>query len=231
MREITLITGTRKGIGKYLAHYYVKQGHIVIGCSREEIDWELENYHHIKGDVTNENDVKEIFKFVKDEFGYLDNLINNAGIASMNHFILTPLDTVKNIFNTNFFGSFLFCREAAKLMLKRKHGRIINFTTVASQIELEGESIYAASKEAIKNFTKIIARELATYNITVNSIGPTPVETDLIKSVPKDKMERLLSQQAIKRYGVMEDISNVIDFYLSTKSSFVTGQNIYLGGV
>jgi len=230
-KKITLITGTRKGIGKYLAEYYVAQGHQVIGCSRSAIDWELENYEHIEADVSNEAEVKSLFSQVRKKYKKIDNLINNAGIASMNHIMLTPLQTVNNILNTNVIGTFLFCREAAKLMIKQKQGRIVNFTTVATPLKLEGEAIYAASKAAIKSLTEVMAREYAEFGITVNAIGPTPIDTDLIKSVPQDKMDRLVARQAIQRKGLMRDVSNVIDFYLEEKSDFITGQNIYLGGV
>lgn len=230
-RPITLITGTRKGIGKYLAEHYVRQGHLVIGCSRKEPDWSLEGYEHFQVDVSDEVGVKRLFSFIRKKYGRLDHLINNAGIASMNHFILTPVSTVTQILNTNVVGTFLFSREAAKLMQKKGFGRIINFTTVAAPLKLEGESIYAASKAAVISFTEVIAKELSSYGITVNSIGPTPIETDLIRSVPKEKLETLLDKQAIKRYGTVEDVANAVDFFLKTESSFITGQTLFLGGV
>lgn len=230
-QEIMLVTGTRKGIGKSLVEYYVEQGYYVVGCSRGEVDYKLENHSHLVADVSNENEVRKVFSFIREKFGKLDILINNAGIASMNHIMLTPLSTVTNILNTNMIGTFLFCREAAKLMSKNKFGRIVNFTTVATPLKLEGEAIYAASKAAVHSFTEVSARELAPLNITVNSIGPTPVDTDLIKSVPEDKMQRLISRQAIPRKGTVEDIINVIDFFISNRSDFITGQNIFLGGV
>lgn len=230
-QPITLITGTRKGIGKYLAEYYIAKGHSVIGCSRDSADWSLPGYTHVRADVTDETAVRELFAGIRREHGRLHNLINNAGIASMNHTLLTPMSTVHSIVGTNLFGTFLFSREAAKLMSKALYGRIVNFTTVATPLKLEGEAIYAASKAAVKSLTEVMARELASYRITVNAVGPTPVPTDLIRSVPQSKMQRLLERQAIPRFGQMEDVSNVIDFFLSPQSGFVTGQNIYLGGV
>ena len=115
--------------------------------------------------------------------------------------------------------------------MKQKSGRIVNFTTIATPLSLEGEAIYASSKSAIENLTQTISKELATFNITVNAIGPTPIETDLIKAVPKDKIEDLLNKQTIKRFGTFEDIKNVINFFIDKKSDFITGQIIYLGGV
>ena len=228
---VTLITGTRKGIGKFLVEHYVARGHQVVGCSRSDIDWELPGYRHFVADVIDEATAKTIFSHIRRDYGRLDNLINNAGIASMNHTMLTPLATVEQILDINVVGSFLFAREAAKLMSTRKYGRIVNFTTVATPLKLEGEAIYAASKAAVKSLTEVMARELAAFGITVNAVGPTPIETDLIRSVPQDKMQRLLARQAIARFGEMADVANVVDFFISEHSGFVTGQNIYLGGV
>lgn len=229
--QVMLITGTRKGIGRFLSEYYLDKGYRVMGVSRSESDLSSENYTHFCADVADEKNIKQMFADIRKSHGRLDVLINNAGIASMNHSLLTPLKTVNKILNTNVIGTFLLCREAAKLMKKKKFGRIVNFSTVATPLKLEGEAIYAASKAAIVSLTEILSREFADYGITVNAVGPTPVKTDLIKAVPKDKIDRLLARQAINRFGMFEDIGNVIDFYIREESSFVTGQNIYLGGI
>jgi 3-oxoacyl-[acyl-carrier protein] reductase len=231
MRKVMLITGTRKGIGKELAESYLNSGFNVIGCSRGVGTIENNNYRHFELDVSDEKAVVKMVRTTKKEFGRIDILLNNAGIASMNHFLTTSFSTAQNIFNTNFLGTFIFSREVSKVMMKQKFGRIVNYTTVASALRLEGEAIYAASKGAIENFTQTISKEVAPYNITVNAIGPTPVETDLIKAVPKDKIQDLLDKQAIKRFGTFEDIKNVIDFFIDERSDFITGQVVYLGGV
>lgn len=116
-------------------------------------------------------------------------------------------------------------------MKKQQYGRIVNFSTVAVPLKLDGEAIYAASKAAIVTLTQVMAKEFGEAGITVNAIGPTPVETDLIKNVPRDKINRLLSMQSIKRFGTFADIANVIDFYLRKESNFITGQVTYLGGI
>jgi 3-oxoacyl-[acyl-carrier protein] reductase len=228
---VTLISGTRKGIGKFLAEHYVRHGHRVIGCSRGDIDWTLDGYTHYIADVTDEKAVKRLFAEVRRTYGRLDHLINNAGIAAMNHCLLTPLSTVHKVLDTNVVGTFLFSREAAKLMKNNGYGRIVNFTTVAVQLKLEGEAIYVASKSAILALTEVLARELAEFGITVNAVGPVPVQTDLIRAVPREKIDRLLARQAIPRFGTCEDIANVIDFFLKEESGFITGQNLFLGGV
>ncbi len=230
-KKVILITGTRKGIGRYLAEFYSKKNYQIIGCSRNDIDYKLKNYEHFCLDICNEKDVKKMFRKIRKNYGRLDCLINNAGIASMNHSLLTTMDTVHKILNTNIAGTFLFCREATKLMQLNKFGRIVNFTTVATPLNLEGESIYASSKAAVISLTKILAKELAPMGITVNAIGPTPIKTDLIRAVPDDKIKKLIQNQAIKRYGEFEDILNVIQFFVNPKSDFITGQVIFLGGI
>jgi 3-oxoacyl-[acyl-carrier protein] reductase len=149
----------------------------------------------------------------------------------MNHILLTPVETARSILETNFIGTFLLCREAAKLMRKRKFGRIVNLASVAVPLKLEGEAVYAASKAAVLSFTQIAAKELASFGITVNAVGPTPIQTDLIKAVPKEKIEKLISLQTIPRPGKLEDVANVIDFFIQPESDFITGQVIFLGGV
>ncbi len=230
-KKVTLITGTSKGIGKELVHYYVNKGHIVVGCSRSPIDWQLDGYTHHLADVSNEKEVLQIFKQIKKDYGRLDHLINNAGIASMNHSLLTSIKTVDDIFRTNFIGTFLFSREAAKLMKKNNYGRIVNFSTVSVPIKLDGEAIYAASKAAIVSLTQILAKELVDFGITVNAVEPNPIHTDLIAGVPADKLKKLINMQVIKRYGKVEDIENIIDFFLKKESDFITSQVIYLGGL
>ena len=97
--------------------------------------------------------------------------------------------------------------------------------------QLDGESVYASSKAAVGTLTEILAKELGSFGITVNAIGPTPIDTDLIRAVPKEKINDLLLKQSIQRMGTVDDVINVIDFFLSDRSSFITGQKIYLGGV
>jgi len=227
---VTLITGARKGIGRFLAEHYRRQHHRVIGCSRVPAE-PMDGYEHFCLDVSDEHAVREMMRAVQQRHGRLDHVINNAGIAATGHFLLTPSQTVERVFRTNLMGSFLICREAAKLMKKRQYGRIVNFATVAVPHRLAGEAVYASSKAAIISLTEIAARELAVFGITVNAVGPTPVPTDLIAAMPPDKVQEVISRQAIKRPGTIDDIANVIDFFLKPESSFVTGQVLYLGGL
>jgi 3-oxoacyl-[acyl-carrier protein] reductase len=230
-RRVIIVTGTSRGIGLGLAGHFLAAGDLVCGCSRNAPTVRHKRYRHFALDVADEPAVVAMIRAVMAEHGRIDALINNAGIAAMNHALLTPGRVARDIFATNFHGTFLFCREAAKAMLRHKGGRIVNFSTVATPLRLEGESLYAASKAAVESFTRVLARELGPTGVTVNAVGPTPVPTDLVKHVPKAKMEALLARQAIVRYATLADVSNVVEFYLSPQSEFITGQVIYLGGV
>src|SRR5262249_30589969 len=153
------------GIGKYLAEYYVAKGCRVFGCSRSAGSVQHEKYTHFEVDVCDEPGAQRMFAEIRSTAGGLDILINNAGIASMNSAFATPIRAVQRILSTNVTGTFLFCREAAKLMMKQRWGRIVNFATVATPLQLEGEAIYAASKAAVCSLNEILAREFAPFGI------------------------------------------------------------------
>ena len=229
-QRVMLVTGSRKGLGRSLCEHYLARGWQVVGCSREGSDLVHPAYQHHCLDVNDEAGVLRMMNAVRLGLKRLDAVVTNAGIAAMNHVLLTPVSTVRRVFETNVVGTFLVAREGAKLMQARG-GRIVNFATVATPLNLEGEAAYAASKAAVESLTRVLARELAPMRITVNAVGPTPVKTDLIKGVPAKKMEVLLARQAIPRLGEVADVINVVDFFVQPASDFITGQVVYLGGV
>jgi 3-oxoacyl-[acyl-carrier protein] reductase len=228
---VTLVTGARKGIGRALAEHYCARGHAVVGVSRSASDLSLENYEHIEFDVSDEKRIQQLISHVREVHGKIDHLINNAGVASMNHTLTTPVSTVTRSVATNFLGTFLFCREVAKLMSRRRYGRIVNVSSVAVPLALEGEAVYAATKAAVETLSRVLAKELAPFQITVNTVGPGPLDTDLIKSVPREKIGRILERQAFHELSTMDSVVGVVDFFLDPRSRLVTGQTIYLGGV
>ena len=228
--RVVLITGSRKGIGRFLAEHLAAQAYTVVGCSRQASDLTLANYEHRIADVANEQEVVDLLRYLGKQYGRLDAVVNNAGIARMNPALLTPYAAANAIFQTNFLGTFLVCRESAKLMMKHRQGRIVNFSTVAVPLTLDGEAVYAASKSAVESFTRIFAKEVAPYGITVNAVGPGPVSTDLLRGVPEAKVRGLVDRLAIKRLATFEDIANVVEFFLRPESGYVTGQVLYLGG-
>ena len=228
---VTVITGTSRGLGDHLARHYLARGHTVYGCSRKDAASKGDGYRHVVLDIRDETAVLALFHRIRGEAGRLDHLINNAGIASMNHSLTTPTATVRDILETNVTASFLFAREAAKLMMKRRFGRIVNFSSIAVPLRIEGEAAYAASKAAIESLTGVLAREFAPLGITVNAVGPGPIDTGLIRGVPEERLEKLRARQAIHEPGTPADVANVTDFFLAAASKLVTGQTVYLGGV
>ena len=230
-REVVLVTGARKGIGRSLAEHFLDQGAFVEGCSRSEPEWSRDNYHHHLADVADEKAVRRMVNDIRKRHKRLDVAINCAGVASMNHSLLTPASALDQVMETNVRGTFLVSREAAKLMQRNRYGRIINLGSIATPLALEGEAAYAASKAAIVTLTRVMARELAEYGITCNVVGPTPIDTDLIRGVPKDKIDAVVERQAIKRLGTFKDVAQVVDFFADPASDYVTGQVIYLGGI
>lgn len=225
-----VVTGASRGIGKSLCQSLLLEGWNVVGCSRGEASITHPRYTHVAADVSNEKQVANIFSQVR-KLGFpLYSTLNNAGMASMNHCLLTPRVTMEKLLNVNVIGTMLCCREAGKLMAQQNFGRIINFGSVACVYFLEGEAVYTASKAAVEAYTKVIANELGDCGITVNAISPNPVKTDLIAGVSREKMDALVDRQAIKRYGTFEDVMEVVHFLLQPANTFTTGQIIYLGG-
>lgn len=229
MRRV-VITGATRGLGLMLAQHFLEAGDEVIGCGRTAATMVHPNYTHRCVDVTIAEEVDEFFEELSARGGTLDALINNAGIASMNALALTPFETARRIVDTNLLGPFTFTRSALRLMRGSKAARIVNFSSVAVPLCLEGEAIYAASKSAVETLTRIAARELAPFGITCNAVGPSPIQTGLVAGVPKQKLQAVIDAQAVRRWAVPADVINVVDFFLRPESAMVTGQVIYLGG-
>ncbi len=191
-QPVALVTGSRTGIGRYVAEQLVAAGYQVVGCSRQPADWTLEGYSHFEADVADESQVKALLTNIRRKYKRLDVTFNNAGVASMNHSLLMPVATLDRIMSINVRGTFLVSRESAKLMRQKRWGRIVNLSTVAVPLSLEGEAAYVASKSAVEGLTRVMSREFAELGITVNAIGPGPIETELIRNVPEAAIQSLL---------------------------------------
>ncbi len=224
-----LITGVSKGIGFFLAQELAAAGHQVAGISRKAPE-QTADFKFFVGDVSDELGIREVLKELKAVWEGIDVLINNAGIAAMNHSLLTPTDSFRKTVETNLTGTFIVSRECAKWMQKTGGGSIINMSTIAVPMALEGEAAYTASKAGIEQLTRTMARELSGYNIRVNCMGPCPVDTDLTRAVGRDKIQELVNRQIVKRLATGADVFNLVQFLSSQKSGMISGQTIYLGG-
>ena len=231
-RPVMLVTGTSKGIGQYLADYYLNKGFIVIGCSRTPCLIEHENYVHLITDIANEDEILNIFKYIRKEFKRLDVLINNAAInPAILSVAFLPYDVIQKIFKVNVFAPIMFCREAIKLMSRNKSGRIINIGSMATRHEVPGEALYTSTKAAVIAFTRVLSKEVYSFGITANVVAPSVIETDLSKAIKPKALQEVLNRNAVKGYGNFKDVSNTIDYLVKEESKSVTGQVIYLGGV
>lgn len=229
---IILITGTSTGIGKYLAEHYLEGGDQVIGCSRRDSEIKSENYFHVNVDLQNEPDILKLFRTIRKSFDRIDAVINNAAINPyIGSAALLTMESISKTYSTNVFAPMLICREAVKLMSRKKFGRIINIGSMATHHEVPGESLYTSSKAALYAYSRVLAKEVAKINITVNILAPSAIETDLSDKVNRVKLDEVLSRNAIDAFGKMTDISNVTDLLLKEDSGAITGQVIYLGGV
>jgi len=227
MKKI-IVTGCSSGIGFYLAENLNKSGYQVIGLARNEPK-EKYNFIFEKCDVRNLNSVKSFFSKVKkdtDVYG----LLNVAGVATMNLLVTTPEETISNIISTNLTGTIYCTKEMIPCFVKSKTGRIINFSSFAVKIGLQGESVYVASKAGVEGFTRSIARELAPFNVTVNCISPGPIKTKLTNKVPSSYIDKVIQQQIINKQCTKEDIFKSVKLILNPESDKITGENFVIGG-
>jgi 3-oxoacyl-[acyl-carrier protein] reductase len=228
--QVVLITGASKGLGAKLADHFVKQSASVIGFSRTPGELKHKSYRHFCVDVGDEQQVHDAFGQIRSAYERLDVVINNAAIAASQFVALTPTVKVEEIFRTNFLGSFTVCREAVRLMMKQKYGRIINMSSMMVPLRPAGGAVYSSSKAALTQFTQVLAKEVADYGITCNVLGVTAIETDMWQDISSERLMSLLESLPQKQPATLDDITNVIDFFSSKTSDAVTGQVVYLGG-
>jgi len=231
-KPVMLITGTSRGIGNFLAHYYLKNGFFVVGCSRSTTTIQHDNYYHFSIDISEESAILQVFTYLRTVLKRLDVLINNAAInPAIVNATLLPYDTVQRTFKVNVFGPMLFCREGAKIMSRDKFGRIINLGSMASKHEVSGEALYTSTKAALNSYTRVLAKEVYKQGITVNVVAPSVISTELSEKINQKALTEVLSRNAIQEFGKFEDVTNIIDLLLKKESQSITGQIIFLGGV
>lgn len=229
-KKILLISGTSKGLGKEISNYYLKKNYIVYGCSRTKININSKFYNHSIIDINNEIDVRNWIEKIFKKHKKIDFLINNAALIPTSYpAILNNKELVFNVFKTNVVAQINLINEVGKKMIKKKYGRIINFSSMAAGLLEEGTSLYSSSKNSVETYSKIVAKELSKANITCNTIAPSMYNTSSFRKLGKRVIESSKKKLQTQRELTLNEITNVIDFLLKKESSVITGQTIYLG--
>ena len=222
-----LITGTSQGLGLALAERLLAEGWIVHGFARGAQTLAHERFRAHVVDVTDENAVRAAVATISGA-GRIDLLVNNAGAASMNALLLTPGETAERLMRVNYLGTFHCLQAVGKVMVRQRAGRIINLTTVAVPLSLEGEAAYVASKAAVEALTKVAAKELAPSGVVVTAVGFGPVDTKLTRAVPKAALAKINNAIGRPEGTTMEQAT---DFLLAHLRSAEAGRVEYLGKI
>ena len=234
LNNIVLITGASRGIGLSIAQSFSDEGFYVIGTSRSKFDLETalgtKDCSHIKLDVTDRDTIKKIYEQLKNENNLPGTLINNAGITKDQLFLRMKDEDWDDVINTNLSSVFNITKAFIKPMLKEKEGRIINISSVAGLMGNPGQVNYSASKAAIGGFTKSLAKELASRNITVNSIAPGFISSDMTDALNDDQKVEILKQIPVQKFGDPKNIADLAIFLASEKGQYITGQTISVDG-
>lgn len=239
--KTVLITGANRGIGKSIALKFSAEGARVIlsGRNKEELEalkvtiQDLNPLHIplvLEMDVSNYDSIKRAFRELSESRIVLDGLVNNAGIMKDAPLMMTTESDVRQMFETNTFGTIYCSQFAIKNMLKSRKGSILNLSSIIAEKGSSGQSVYSASKSAIIGFTKSLSKEVAAFNIRVNAVSPGFIETDMTSGKSEEYYERNLLNIPLKRFGNVEDISNLAVFMISDNSGYITGQIIGIDG-
>tara|TARA_B100001113_G_scaffold318293_1_gene286231 strand:+ start:1262 stop:1978 length:717 start_codon:yes stop_codon:yes gene_type:complete len=226
------ISGASRGIGKSIANHFAENDYMVIGTSRNnfEFDNKLKNLIPIKLDVTSREDVKTCFHDLKSNDLLPNILINNAGITSDQIFLKMKDEDWDNVIATNLTGTYNLTKVFIKNMIKNKKGRIINISSVSGLMGNAGQVNYSSSKSALNGFTKSLAKEIGSRNITVNSIAPGFIDTDMTSFLNEDVRNEVIKNIPLKKFGEASDVAELALFLASNKASYITGQTISIDG-
>ena len=231
-RENIFVSGASRGIGKEIAINFAKKGFNVVGTSRSDFDFnlDLDNLKPIKLDITNRDDVHDCFDWLKSKNLLPDILVNNAGITSDQLFIRMKDEEWDNVIETNLTGTFNLSKVFIKNMIKNKFGRIINISSISGLMGNPGQVNYSSSKAALTGFTKSLAKEVGSRNITVNSVAPGYIQTDMTSFLEDEIRMNIIKNIPLGRIGKVDDVSELVMFLASDEASYITGQTISVDG-
>ena len=240
IEKTALVTGASRGIGKAIALALAAKGYAVAlnyagsqaaaEAVKEEIEAAGGKAFTIQGDVSKAEDVDRIFKTIKDEFGQLDVLVNNAGITRDGLLIRMKEENWDAVLSTDLKSDFLTTKAAAQMMMRKKKGAIINIASVVGIMGNAGQANYAAAKAGVIGLTKACAKELAGRNIRVNAVAPGFIATDMTDVIPEKNKEMMLQSIPLGRMGLAEDVAHAVCFLASEDASYITGQVLKVDG-
>ena len=229
--KLALVTGSRRGVGRMIAEHFLRNEGHVVGFARGESSIDHPNYHHLQVDIGDPSSVQRGFAELKKVAQTVHIVVNIAAVLTSQYALIMAPAQAQAMINVNLMGAFMVSREASKLMRKEKWGRIINIGSMATSLEPIGDSIYAACKAGLTTLSNVMAKELAPLNITCNTLSITAIKTDMLLKLPVNKIDAVIAGLPIPRYAEADDIFNIVDFLASERSSYITAQNIFMGGV
>jgi len=235
-KQIALVTGASRGIGKAIAEKLADDGFFVIGTATSDAGADAislylgENGKGFKLDVSNADSIAEVIKVISDDYGTPFVLVNNAGITRDNLLMRMKDEEWDDIINTNLTSVFRMSKAVLRGMMKAKTGRIINISSVVGSTGNAGQANYAAAKAGMIGFTKSMAKEVGSRNITVNTVSPGFIDTDMTKELSDDIKNSLLASIPLNRLGDAKEIAHAVAFLASAGASYITGETLHVNG-
>jgi len=235
-KQIALVTGASRGIGKAIAEKLADDGFFVIGTATSDTGADAislylgENGKGFKLDVSNADSIAEVIKVISDDYGTPFVLVNNAGITRDNLLMRMKDEEWDDIINTNLTSVFRMSKAVLRGMMKAKTGRIINISSVVGSTGNAGQANYAAAKAGMIGFTKSMAKEVGSRNITVNTVSPGFIDTDMTKELSDDIKNSLLASIPLNRLGDAKEIAHAVAFLASAGASYITGETLHVNG-
>lgn len=238
MKKVVIVSGGSKGLGRELVSSFLKDEEVCLSTfSRDSTSFieeiaakYLNRFHFEEVDITNGDRVRQYVHLVRQKFGSVDILINNAGIANDGVLALQSPQEIDRMIDVNIRGTMLLTKACVREMLPRAWGRVVNITSIVGKSGYRGLSVYSLTKAGLDGFTRSLARELGSRGITVNSIAPGFIETDMTHGLSEAQKKQIIKRTPIGRLGRPEDIAPLVHFLCSESSNFITGQTIFVDG-